>query len=121
MKRYPADTRTRMQALWTRVRDGITVLRARLGPGLEPEEPVDDVEGVVKEVLRPVTPTDDFRQSLRSSLDRAEHVRREGISVSDPPPYREGILLGMGATLLAILATMTWLIWRWRARSRAAN
>jgi len=106
--------------VWARVREGV----ARAAHELLPQEAVDDladVEVAVKEALRPVTPTSDFRQSLRSSLDRAEYARREGIVVSDPPPYREGILLGLAATAVGIAAFVTWLVWRWRTRQRSVS
>ncbi|MGI6381017.1 MAG: hypothetical protein ACOX2R_09675 [Anaerolineae bacterium] len=121
MKLHRTDLRQAVGDVWARMRDGASGLRVRLSPEAEPQENLNEVEGVVKDVLRPVAPTADFRQSLRSSLDRAELVRREGISISDPPPYREGILLGLGATVLAIAATITWLIFRWRAKGRAAS
>lgn len=121
MKLHRSDERPALRDLWARLHDSAAGLHLRLFPEHEPEEQLDDVEDVVKKVLRPVTPAADFRQSLRSSLDRAEHVRREGISVSDPPPYRQVILLGMGATMLILIGMATWLVHRWRACNRVAN
>lgn len=107
--------------LWARTRDSVSGLARRLASAKAADDDLADVEVAVKEVLQPVAPASDFRQSLRSSLDRAEYARREGIIVDDPPPYREGILLGMGATILAMVAVVIWLISRWRARARAAS
>lgn len=123
MKLHRSDERPALRDLWARVHDNAAGLHLRLFPEQELEEQLDDVEveDVVKKVLRPVTPAADFRQSLRSSLDRAEHVRREGISVSDPPPYRKVILLGMGAAMLILIGMATWLVHRWRACNRVAS
>jgi len=109
------------QGLWNRVRDGVAGLAQRLQPAKAADDELTEVENVVKDVLRPVAPADHFRQRLRSNLDRAEHVRREGIIVGNSPPYREGILLGMGATIFAMVAMVIWLICRWRARGRVTS
>jgi len=100
--------------LWARVRDGVAEAAHRLWPRNADEDDLGDVEVAVREALQPVRPASDFRESLRSSLDRAEYARREGISVSDPPPYREGIFLGVAATALGMAALVGWLLWRWR-------
>ncbi|MGC9359418.1 MAG: hypothetical protein ACP5G7_03460 [Anaerolineae bacterium] len=109
----------RARDLWDRVRDGMAGTTHRLWPQDADEEDLADVEVAVKEALRPVRPASDFRQSLRSSLDCAEHARREGIVVSDPPPYREGILLGLVATVVGVAGLLGWLVWRWRTRQRS--
>lgn len=109
--------------VWIRARDGI----ARAAHGLLPrrsggqDKELDEVEVAVKEVLHPVAPTDGFRENLRSSLDRAERARREGIVVNDPPPYREGILLGLAATGAAVAGLVIWCIYRWQKRQRIAS
>jgi hypothetical protein len=105
--------------LLARLRDGVAGAAHRLLAREADEKELCDVEVAVKEALRPVRPASDFRQSLRFSLDRAEHARREGIMVSEPPPYREGILLGLVATVVGVAALLGWVVWRWRARQRS--
>lgn len=84
-------------------------------PALEP------LEDVVQGTLRPVEPSDAFRQSLRSDLAFAAHQRGAGLVVERPRPFREGLILGVAFGFLAILGT-TLLVALWpRQRAERAR
>jgi hypothetical protein len=65
--------------------------------------PLDDVEGAVRGALTPVKPPPGFRAHLQDNLELAAKGRLSGLALEYPKPYREGILIGLSAGLLAIL------------------
>jgi hypothetical protein len=65
--------------------------------------PLDDVEGAVRGALTPVKPPPGFRTHLQNNLELAARGRLSGLALEYPKPYREGILIGLSAGLLAIL------------------
>ncbi len=73
---------------------------------LPPSDPsYTPLEDVVQETLRPVEPSDAFRQSLRNELAFAAGRRDSGTIVERPRPFREGLALGVAFGFIAILAT----------------
>jgi len=67
--------------------------------------PLEPLEDVVQETLRPVEPSETFRQSLRSDLAFAAHQRSAGLIIERPRPFRQGLILGIVFGFLAILGT----------------
>jgi hypothetical protein len=70
-----------------------------------PRPSYEPVEDVVQETLRPVEPSDTFRQSLRNDLAFAAHRRDSGLIVEPLRPFREGLVLGVVFGFIAILGT----------------
>lgn len=88
---------------WTAARES--------GMALEP------LEGAVQAVLRPVEPSDRFRENLRDNLSFAARRKMAGLVVEHPRPFREGIVLGISAGLLVVtIATLVLVL-----RSRLAG
>jgi hypothetical protein len=99
-----SEPRTRQTGLSRRLQ----FLRAYISPfgtsWSEPEDiPLDDVEGAVRGALTPVKPPPGFRAHLQNNLELAAKGRLSGLALEYPKPYREGILIGLSAGLLAIL------------------
>ena len=78
----------------------------------QPPAPIEPLEDVVQETLRPVEPSEAFRRSLRSDLAFAAHQREAGLIVERPRPFREGLILGVVLSVIALLGT-TLLIALW--------
>lgn len=76
-----------------------------LGFGRRPQPALEPIEDVVQETLRPIEPSDAFRRSLRSDLAFAAHQRQLGLVVERPRPFREGIILGIVLSVVAVLST----------------
>ncbi len=90
----------RLQALW----DPAFFLGAS---GTEHQEiPLDDIEGAVRGALTPVKPPPGFRAHLQNNLELAAKGRLSGLALEYPKPYREGILIGLSAGLLAIVSAI---------------
>lgn len=76
-----------------------------MGPQAAGEDAWPEIEGAVGDALRPVGPSDRFRETLRNNLSMAAESRLSGLVIEYPKPYRGLILLGLSASLLAALVT----------------
>jgi hypothetical protein len=84
--------------------------------GWRPDDvPLGPVEDAVQVALHPVEPSADFRQSLHSNLAMAAQHRMAGLVIEYPHPFRESLILGISAGLLA--ATLAVLLLVLRSRS----
>ena len=102
---------------WWRVRDLLSCLVHRL-QGAEPlsrnSQPPDPLESAMRIALRPVVPSSSFREALRRNLSFATQGRILGLSVENPKPFRQGIILGVSAGLLAAAIATLVVVFRWR-------
>jgi len=102
---------------WWRLGDLLRQLARRL-PGVGPlskNSPSSDaLESAARAALRPVVPSGDFREALRNNLSFAAQGKMAGLSVECPKPFRQGIILGLSAGLLA--ATIATLVVVLRSR-----
>ena len=102
---------------WWRLGDLLRQLARRL-PGVGPlskNSPSSDaLESAARAALRPVMPSRDFREALRSNLSFAAQGKMTGLSIECPKPLRRVVILGVSAGLLA--ATITTLVLVLRSR-----
>jgi len=111
----------RVSLLVERARQRLSALAARSRERLEwwgllpPSiEAAEELEDRVQVVLKPVSPSPDFRAGLANNLQFAAQHKLAGLAVEYPRPFREGILLGVSAGLLAAAVTITVLVLRSR-------
>ncbi|MBC7235883.1 MAG: hypothetical protein H5T69_08575 [Chloroflexi bacterium] len=83
------------------------------------EEELDQLEGIVRGALSPVKPSPGFRASLHSNLDLAARSHIADLALEYPRPYRQGILLGLSAGLVAVLTAIVVLFLRVKPRGAA--
>jgi len=86
---------------------GAERIRRLLGRDQDPETR-EALEQVVGDAIRPVQPTEGFRQHLASNLSLAAHDRITGLSIEDTREISTPILL---ATMLAIVLGGTLATW----------
>ena len=99
-------------------------LRKRMGDrlrvmGLLPYSPegFEPLEGAVQGALPPVEPSNGFREGLRDNLAIAARRRISGLVVEYPSPFRQIIILGISAGLVAATIATLLLV----RRTRPAN
>jgi len=112
-----AHTQKAPRRAWYRARDLLNCLVHRL-QGAEPlsrnSESPDPLESAMRIALRPVVPSSSFREALRRNLSFATQGRILGLSVENPKPFRQGIILGVSAGLLAAAIATLVVVFRWR-------
>lgn len=109
--------RLRSQLLWVRAY-GAECLRM-LGLLPQPERVYREVEDQVVGALPPVPAPASFRQELASKLALIAQHKSSGLIIARPKPYRPGILVGLGAGVLATTVAILVLVFRTRVARRA--
>ncbi|HUV94775.1 MAG TPA: hypothetical protein VMX14_08115 [Anaerolineae bacterium] len=74
----------------------------------------DPLESAMRIALCPVVPSSSFREALRRNLSFAVQGRMLGLSVEYAKPFRQGIILGVSAGLLAAAIAALVVVFRWR-------
>ena len=74
----------------------------------------DALASAARAALRPVVPSSGFREALRSNLSFAVRQKMVGLSVECPKPFRQRIILGLSAGLLAAAMATLLLVLRSR-------
>ena len=77
----------------------------------------DRLEGEMQLALTPVRPSPGFREGLRSNLTLAAQRRMSDLVIEYPKPYRQGIILGVSAGLLAATIAAVVLVFHSRMAS----
>ena len=112
-----AHTQKGPRRTWWRARDLLTCLVHRLR-GADPlsrnSQSLHPLESAMRIALRPVVPSSSFREALRRNLSFATQGRMLGLSVEHPRPFRQGIILGVSAGLLAAAIATLVVVFRWR-------
>ncbi len=102
--------RQQLDERWKRLRDRLWMA------GVLPYSPegLEPLEGAMQDVLPPVEPSDSFRQGLRDNLAIAAQRRISGLVVEYPNPFRQVIILGISAGLVAATIATLLLVRRTR-------